>query len=176
MTDIFVTGCQNDKEMENLIRKRLSKNYTITYINHNCFNKNGSGYNLIVMDSDKPVINTSGSVLLMKEDGIVPENLPYDIMAIINADNETQLREVQKQSIRAITCGWSTTDTISFSSETEDKLTVSLNRGITALSGKAIEPLEIPLEKENFGKYSLMSFAALRLLLDDFDSELGRLM
>lgn len=176
MTDIFVTGNEKDTEIEKLIKNRLAKNYTVTYINHDCFSESGKGYNLIVMDSRNPSINAKGGVLLMKEDGNVPRELPSDITAIVNADNKTQLESVLKHGIRTITCGIGSTATISFSSETEEKLTVSLNRGITALSGKTIEPLEIPLEKEDFGKYSLMSFAALRLLLDDFDSELGKLM
>lgn len=176
MTDIFVTGNAKDAEMEKLIKNRLARNYTVTYINRDRFYEAGNGYNLIVMDSLRPSINARGGVLLMKEDGDVPCKLPADITAIVNADNKSQLESALKQGIRTITCGLSSTATISFSSETEEKLTVSLNRGITALSGKIIEPLEIPLEKENFGKYSLMSFAALRLLLDDFDSELGKLM
>lgn len=176
MTDIFVTGNSEDTEMEKLIKNRLARNYTVTYINHDSFTESGKGYNLIVMDSRSPLINARGGVLLMKEDGDVPKELPADITAIINADNKTQLESAMQQGIRTITCGLGTTATISFSSETEEKLTVSLNRGITALSGKNIEPLEIPIEKEQFGKYSLMSFAALRLLLDDFDSELGKLI
>ncbi len=176
MTDIFVTGSKKDTELENLIKNRLSQSYTITYISRSSFAKSGSGYNLTVFDSEKPEINVNGGILLMKEDGAVPEKLPPFITAIINADNETQVKAIQKMKIRSLTCGLGPTSTISFSSETEDSLTVSLNRGITALSGKTIEPLEIPLKKENYSKYSLMSFAALRLLLDDFDSELGKLM
>lgn len=176
MTDIFVTGDAKDREIEKLIKTRLAKNYTVTYINRDSFTESGKGYNLIVMDSRRPSINARGGVLLMKEYGNVPEKLPADITAIVNADNKAQLESALKHGIRTITCGWCATSAISFSSETEEKLTVSLNRGITALSGKAIEPLEIPIEKEEFSKYSLMGFAALRLLLDDFDSELGKLM
>lgn len=176
MTDIFVTGNAHDREIEELIKKRLSKSYTVTYICGKNFTETGNGYNLIVFDCDRPEIRSDNAVLLMKENGIVPKNLPADITAIINADSETQLKAVQKSGIKAVTCGMSNTSTISFSSETDDKLTVSLNRGITALSGRIIEPLEIPLEKGIFGRYPLLAFAALRLLLDDFDSELGKLM
>lgn len=176
MADIFVTGSRKDTELENLIKNRLSQSYTVTYIRRSSFTKSGSGYNLIVFDSEKPEINVKVGILLMKEDGNVPEKLPPFITAIVNADNENQLKAIQKMKIRSLTCGLGATSTISFSSETEETLTVSLNRGITALSGKNIEPLEIPLKKDNFSRYSLMSFAALRLLLDDFDSELGKLM
>ena len=176
MTDIFVVGNGSDNELEALIKRRLSKSYTITYICREEFTEIGSGYNLLVFDCEKTKINVSGGILLMKENGAVPQNLPHNITAIISADNEKQLRAIQESGIRTVTCGTNVTATISFSSETEKMLTVSLNRRITALSGKSIEPLEIPLERENHSRYALMSFAALRLLLDDFNSELGKLM
>lgn len=175
MTDIFITGDRRDKTMEALIKNRLSENYTITYISRSRFFKVGSGYNLIVFDSEKPEIKAHGSVLLMKESGVIPEKLPQDITAIINSDNENQLKAVQKSEIRVITCGTSPTSTVSFSSETDDTLVISLNRSITALSGKIIQPLEIPERKKGADRYSIMSYTALRLILDDFDSELGKL-
>lgn len=176
MTDIFVTGSKKDNELEKLIKTRLSENYTVTYISQNSFYKTGNGYNLIVFDSENPSINVNGSILLMKEFGTVPEKLPKDVTAIINADNEGQLKSVLEKGIKALTCGTSGTATVSFSSETEDTLVISLNRSITALSGKIIQPLEIPVEKREAERYSLMSYTALRIILDDFNSELGKLI
>lgn len=176
MTDIFITGDRNDSRIENLIKNRLSSNYTITYIKDNAFIKKGSGYDLIILDSENPSINTVGGILLMKENGKIPNFLPNDTTAIINSDNEEQVAAVQKSGIKAVTCGTSPTSTISFSSETDEQLLISLNRSITALSGKKIQPLEIPVEKKEAERYSLMSYTALRLVLDDFNSELGKLI
>lgn len=176
MTDIFVTGNADDKAHEQLIKSRLAKSYTITYINRNSFYKTGSGYNLIIFDSENPQIDTNGSVLLMKENGTIPSALPADITAIINADNEEQLKSVQSMGIKTITCGTCDTSTVSFSSETDETIVISLNRSITALSGKIIQPLEIPAEKGGAERYSLMSYMALRLILDDYNSDLGRLI
>ncbi len=176
MTDIFVTGNAEDKEHEQLIKKHLAESYTITYINQNSFRKIGSGYNLIVFESENPNINTNGSVLLMKKNGIIPSTVPMDITAIINADNEEQLKSVQSIGVKAITCGTCDTSTVSFSSETDETIVISLNRSITALSGKIIQPLEIPAEKGGADRYSLMSYMALRLILDDYNSDLGKLI
>lgn len=176
MTYIVVAGNKEDRQTELLIKSRLSKSYAVTYVGIGSITRAGGGYELIVMDSVNPRIGIKGGILLMKENGNIPDTLPTDITAIINGDNEKQIKAIQKLGVRTVTCGFNTTATISFSSETEEQLTVSLNRSITALSGKVIEPLEIPIEKENFSNYSLMSFEALRLLLDDFDSELGKLM
>lgn len=176
MTDIFVTGNKEDHELETLIKTRLKDNYTITYINDNRFIETGNGYNLIFYDSEKPDINVKNSILLMKEYGSIPMNLPNDITAIINSDDENQLMAIKEKKIKALTCGTSGKSTISFSSESEDTIVISLNRSITALSGKTIQPLEIPVEKREAGRYSLMSYTALRIILDDFNSELGKLI
>lgn len=176
MTDIFVTGSKSDTEIEMLIKNRLSRNYAVTYINKNKFSRTGKGYNLIVFDSEKPVICSERSILYMKEKGIVPENLPQDTTVIFNVENKEQIKAISCMGIRTIACGMCATATVSFSSETDETLTVSLNRSITALSGRIIEPLELPVIKEAYSNYAIMSFAALRFLLDDFDSELGKLM
>jgi len=176
MTNIFVTGPMNDNEIGYLIKSRLSKSYTISYIKEDSFYKIGNGYDLVVFESKSPVINTDSGIILLKENGIIPDNISSNITAIINADNEEQLKAVQRNHIRVITCGTCNTATVSFTSETEDSIMISLNRALTALSGKEIEPLEIPTEKGGASRYSLMSYIALRLLLDDYNSELGKLI
>ncbi len=176
MTDIFVTGNKSDREIENLIRTRLTESYSITYINDNEITETGCGYKLLVLDSERPHINVCSGILLMKENGEVPDNLPESITAIINMDNPLQIKAIQQSGVRAVTCGAGSMATVSFSSETEDTLVVSLNRSITALSGKIIQPLEVPVRKQEAEKYSLMSYMALRLILDDYDSELGQLI
>ena len=88
MADIFVTGNSSDREIEGLIKQRLNKSYTISYIKDNSFEKTGKGYNLIVLDSEKPIIKTTGAVLLLKENGVIPDFIPENTAAIINADNE----------------------------------------------------------------------------------------
>lgn len=176
MTDIFLTGSKDDKEIEQLIKTRLSESYSITYVCGEDITENGNGYNIAVFDFEKPHIGVNSGVLLMKENGEIPSYLPENIIAIINSDNPTQLRAIQDKKIHAVTCGTSNTATVSFSSETDEDIMISLNRSITAMSGKIIQPLEIPIRKRGAERYSLMSYTALRLILDDYNSELGRLI
>jgi len=176
MTTIFIVGSNNDCELEYLIKSRLSESYEISYIRGDSFLEAGAGYNLIVFENESPIINAASGIVLVKENGAVPKNLPKGIIAIINADDENQLKDVQEKHVPVITCGTPDTSTISCTSETEEMLMISLNRSLKALSGRTIEPLEIPVEKGSAGRYSLMSYTALRLLLDDFNSELGNLI
>lgn len=177
MTDIFIVGSSGNDKIGQLVRSRLSETYDITYFCDNRVERFGTGYNLLVFDCEAPVFSgISGGILLLKQGGRLPAALPESCTAIINADDKTHRRILRERSVPTVACGLSDTATISFTSETDDTLMVSLNRELTALSGKIIEPLEIPVEKRGADNYSLMSFTALRLLLDDFDSELGKLI
>lgn len=176
MTDIFLFGEPRDDRLGGMIRRRLSKTYRITYITESRFLRLGQGYDLLFYDGNpREVEGAAGAVLILKQNSILPERLPDDCTAIISADSETQRQAIRERNLQTIACGVSATATVSFSSETDETLVVTLNRAITALSGKEIQPLEIPVLKEGLDHDTLMRFTALRLLLDDFDSELGKL-
>lgn len=177
MTDIFIVGSRGNDRIGRLIKNRLSETYEVTYFCGNSVERFGTGYKLIVFDCDFPVFfGISGGIALFKNGKVSCTDLPENCTAIINADDPSHRKTLGSSDIPAVACGLSPTATISFTSETDDTLVVSLNRELTALSGKTIEPLEIPVKKGSADNYTLMSFTALRLLLDDFDSELGRLI
>lgn len=177
MTDIFLIGNKGNDKIGRLIRDRLSETYEITYICGNNAERFGAGYKLLVFDCEAPVFfGISCGIALFKSGVIGCADLPKNCTAIINADDPFHRKLLGSREIPTVACGLSSTATVSFTSETDDVLVVSLNRELTALSGKTIEPLEIPVKKCGVDNYTLMSFTALRLLLDDFDSELGNLI
>ena len=176
MTTIFIIGSRSDRALENLIRAGLSRTYTVTYIRGSEFSVQGSGYELVCFDSDAPVITgAANSIVVAKKDSPLPDALPPDCTAIFSAEDERQLAAVRKNGVFAVDCGFSPRSTVSFSGSSDSTLVISLNRSLTALSGRSIQPLELPVSRQA-DPYSLMSFTALRLLLDDFDSDLGYLM
>lgn len=177
MTDIIIIGAQEDNGIERLIKTTLSRTYRVSYLKNSSYSRCGTGYELICIDCGE--IELSGiesPIILTKKEASLTMPLPENSTAIISDENENLLSAVKDGGVCAITCGISPTSTISFTSETDEKLTVSLNRSISALSGRTVQPLEIPIEKSGYDSYTLMSFIALRLLLDDFDSELGKLI
>lgn len=177
MTSIFIIGSKSDRTLEHLIRNSLSRTYTVTYIRDREFSEQGSGYGLICFDCESPVISgTENAVVIAKKDAALPDKLPPDCTAIFCSESLPQLDAVRSSGVFAVDCGFSPRSTVSFSGSTEDKLMISLNRSVTALSGREIQPLEIPVDRHGADPYTLMSFTALRLLLDDFESELGELM
>ncbi|HBI52253.1 MAG TPA: hypothetical protein DDX72_05675 [Ruminococcaceae bacterium] len=177
MTEIIIIGDPHDRALEMLIRDILAKTYRIVYIRENMLNESGAGYELVCFDCRSPeLIGLSAPVIVAKRSAVIPARLPANSTVIVNADNSEQIEAVRKSGAFAVECGFSPTSTVSFTSESEDKLVISLNRSVTALSGRQIQPLEIPVSKHGADDYTLMSFTALRVLLDDFNSELGALI
>lgn len=177
MTEIIIIGSENDHALEKLIKNTLSMTYRIIYVKENDFYVSGHGYELICFDSSHPVLyGTRSAAVIAKRNASLPLSLPPDCTAIINADDISQTEAAESCGIAVVECGLSHTSTVSFSSENDDTAVITLNRSIKALSGKEIQPLEIPVKRNGADIYTLMSFTALRLLLDDYESDLGKLI
>lgn len=178
MTTIFVCGEERDKGFGILLKTILSETYRITYVKNSSVYQWGKGYELLALDMPEyEAIETESPVILLKK-GCVPDiSFPENATVIACSENEKQIKALKSCKGHVITCGFGKTDTFSYSSLSDDELVVSLNREVTAFSGKKIQPLEIPLEiPEGTDIYSVIAFTALRILLDDFNSEIGELI
>jgi hypothetical protein len=172
-------GDKSDSEIERHITEELSKSYQITFIKGQSIRKIGEGYELLVFDTPGvESLSLSECIIIMKSGGIPPEiRYPERSIIIANSENAEQISKLSEVNKGVISCGSRNRDTISYSSYTGDCITLSLNREILAFSGKKIEPLEIPFEfsREPDNIYNLLSFTALRLVLDNFNSDIGGL-
>ncbi|MCM1054619.1 MAG: hypothetical protein NC394_03765 [Bacteroides sp.] len=178
MTAIFICGEERDESFCLLLRDILSETYRITYVKNRSVYQWGRGYELLALDMpDCGEIRTENPVLLLKK-GCVPNmRIPDNATVIACSENEEQIKALKTCGGHVITCGFGKTDTFSYSSLSDDRMVVSLNREVTAFSGKKIQPLEIPLEiPAGADIYSVIAFTALRILLDDYNSEIGELI
>jgi hypothetical protein len=185
MTVVNVIGKSTDKCLEEMILSDLSKSYRVTYIKNKSLVQAGRGYDIVVAESPELkslyiseciVVMKSGTESLCGKPEKIP--LPEKSIVIANSENIGQLTDLKKAGRNVITCGSSEKDTLCYSSLTSDSIVISLNREITAFSGRKIQPLEISLKPEKMPKevYYPIAFTALRLILDDFNSELGELI
>ena len=74
------------------------------------------------------------------------------------------------RGVQLITCGISPKNTVSVTSRTDDKITLSLNRTIRTQKGGICEPLEQPVDLKNPAgstedEYDIMAAFAAKLLL-----------
>lgn len=72
-----------------------------------------------------------------------------------------------------ITCGTADDDTLSVSSVGEHKAALSLQRRLITLSGRKIEPCEIPIKSKNTSNLRVFEAVTALLLLSDVPPEKG---
>ena len=72
-----------------------------------------------------------------------------------------------------VTCGTADDDTLSVSSVGEHKAALSLQRRLITLSGRKIEPCEIPIKSKNISNLRVFEAATALLLLSDVPPEKG---
>lgn len=95
--------------------------------------------------------------------GARAENIRAALGVIVNGDEPSNNLP---RGVQLITCGVSPKNTVSITSRTPEKITLSLNRSIRTKSG-VIEPLELPVALEGtLSEYEMMSSFAAGLLLE----------
>ncbi len=178
MTTIFIAGDETDHSFGSLLENILSETYRITYVKNGSVCQWGKGYELLAADFPRyNKISVETPVFLLKKDCVPDFEFPSNSAVIACSENEKQLKALKDKGLHVITCGFGKTDSFSYSSLAEETVVVTLNRELTAFSGKKIQPLEVPATiPQGTDAYSVIAFTALRILLDDFNSEIGELI
>jgi hypothetical protein len=112
-------------------------------------------------------LHTNGGIALFKKS--VPRGarieIPPAFFAVIDSDNGEAADLLRGDGIQTVTCGLSQKDTLTFSSLENDRAVVSLQRRLTALDGREIEPVELPvLCAPASREYPLLAAVAVLLL------------
>ncbi len=178
MTAICILGEKNDNDFQRLFTETLADNYSITYIKDGELYQYGVGYEVAALDfSEYHCVSAEKPLFLLKKNCVPSFEFPENAAVIAFSENEKQLLALKEQPVHVITCGFGKTDSFSYSSLSDEQIVITLNREITAFSGRKIQPLEIPTEiKKGIDLYSLIAFTALRIMLDDYNSEIGDLI
>lgn len=173
MTTIYVY--ENSGSIKDLICSTLC-NFRINLVDNHISSATGNGYELLLLGDYVTDIHTENAIILLGGDYYTVKFRPrFDSVIICDASNGLQISALSKLSNNVITCGGDKS-IISYTSCTQENVVVSLNRCITALSGRVIEPLEIPIKLQGSANlYDVMAVTALRLLLDDCNSDIGEL-
>lgn len=114
----------------------------------------------------KKIYTGNGVALFRKDfDGREKIEIPPSFLAVIDSDNEKAADMLKRMGISTITCGFSQKDTVTFSSLENDSAVVSLQRGITALDGSEVLPVDIPVALDPVGnEYQILAATAVLLL------------
>jgi hypothetical protein len=180
MTTVLLVGQQQD--LDTLVKSEISKSYGITYTENTpqgtIIERSGTGYEILIVSTEKldSLRGFDECVVVMKMGGKLPVTVgfPEKTIFIASSDEIEQLETLRNLGKNVITCGVGKRDTVSYTSLTDNGIVVSLNREISAFSGKKISPLEFPEKRHgNFIVYDELAVIALRLVLDDYNSDIG---
>ena len=113
-------------------------------------------------------IKASKSTLLVLSEKQIPKiSVHGTIKGICESSNHNALNILKDNEIPAIVCGMAKTDTITFSSITNDKALISIQRRIKTNNGKILEPCEISIKLNHKYSNSAVICACSILLLND---------
>ena len=84
---------------------------------------------------------------------------------ILNSANSDDIETAKRSGGEVISCGLSLRDTVTFSSFTDDRCVISIQRPITRFDGRTVEPFELPLSvNEGDDRYAILSANLLLIL------------
>ena len=159
MTDIIVID--SEESLSLLIAETLSRSFSVRFYNMNSMYLSGEGnaVNLWRTDSLHGLV-TDDCVVVMGENTAA--------VIIANALNKEQMKTLSYLTCNVITCGNLIMDTVSYTSITDEEISVSFGRTVTTLGGDEIQPFEIPVKRNGSESlYEIMAVTALRLLTGD---------
>ena len=168
MTDIIIID--RHESLSLLAAEILSHSFEIRYCSGKSLYKTGKGQILNIWRTDR--LNGLASekcIIVLGETCVsVPRIIPDSAVIIANAMNKEQMSALTNATGNVITCGNLLMDTVSYTSVTDDTVTVSFGRTFSTLSGREIQPFEKPVYCYNDESvYSVLAVTALRVLLDD---------
>ncbi|MBD5129816.1 MAG: hypothetical protein HDT43_07820 [Ruminococcaceae bacterium] len=115
---------------------------------------------------ERPVIKAEGHISVNCEFAavIAGKGAELEVRSALGVIVDESFRTKIPRGIQLITCGISPKNTVSVTSRTAGRLTLSLNRGIRTVSG-ICEPLEQPVDvPENADEFDVMAAFAARVL------------
>lgn len=126
-------------------------------------------YDVAVYAADNSTVSPSVKYAATPDEDVSP-SAKYAVT--LSCDGKV-MRMLRDTGCTVVTCGTADDDTLSVSSVGEHKAAVSLQRRLVTLSGRKIEPCEIPIKSKNISSLRIFEAATALLLLADVPPEKG---
>ena len=168
MTDIIIID--RHEELSLLAVEALSGSFEIRFCAERSLYKTGTGQALNIWRTDRlNGLITENCIIVLGEKCIsLPPIIPGSAIFVANAMNKEQMSALASVTDNVITCGNLVMDTVSYTSITDEEISVSFGRTVTTLGGDEIQPFEIPVKRTGSESlYEIMAVTALRLLTGD---------
>ena len=168
MTDIIIID--SDEAMSLLIAETLSRSFSIRFYNKNSLYMTGWGekLNLWRTDALHGLVTERCVIVLGENVSVIPRLIPKSAVIIANALNKEQMKALSCVTCNVITCGNLLMDTVSYTSVTDEEISVLFSRTVNTISGSEIQPFEVPIHRnQDDSVYSVLAVTAMRAVLGD---------
>lgn len=177
MNQLILLGGNRDDPMADFLFKNLSRRFCVTCCTGERVLMRGSGRELLFLFyPELRAAEGKRGLYLACAGRPLPEGLflPEGAAVIVSSEEEGQLRELSRLGARAVTCGLSGKDTVTFSSREEGRAVISLMREVTGPAGIRVEPMDLPVNiPKGVGDYPILACGAALMLLGGV-SETGK--
>ena len=148
----------------------LAVSFHVRFCSGNSLYETGCGKSVYIWRTD--VLHSLGAedciIVLGENVNTVPSFLPHSALIIANALNKEQMEILSHRNNNVITCGNLVMDTVSYTSITDEEITVCLGRAVVLPDGTEIQPFEKPVRKSSDDRiYPVLAASALRIALGD---------
>lgn len=160
----------DDEDVAICAVEALATSFHVRFCSGNSLYETGCGKSIYIWRTD--VLHSLGAedciIVLGENVNAVPSFLPQSALIIANALNKQQMEILSHRNNNVITCGNLVMDTVSYTSITDEKITVSLGRAVVLPDGTEIQPFEKPVRKSTGDRiYPVLASSALRIVLGD---------
>lgn len=169
---LLFLGDQNDNRISSKLARILGDEVIASFGSSQLsFNNTGGRYILADAGTKINNVNCKRCVAVFKE-GFKDSGITLDgaITAVLPSGNHCAANVLARCAVPALTCGFSSKDTLTLSSLGNENAVISLGRRIKTLAGLSIEPIEIPVALSGeYDGYTLLACAAVLLLTGNLE-------
>ena len=147
---IVLAGQAQNARMREAIFQLLSKKFLVYHRKALSVMQNGAGTPdfLLLESSEIPEIFLPDSLLVLGK-AEVKIKMTQPVATVLNSSCEQAVEAARRLSLPAVTCGSRQTDTVTFSSQSEEEVLLSLQRTVYTIGGCCYDPIELPIYPPN---------------------------
>lgn len=174
MIEIVIAVGDNSKRFSRILYEHLSETYKVALYGNSLYKRKSTDMDIdiVIIESlpPKEFYSPCGVLVFTGTEGIYTSETILktegNIVAIVSSSDKQTQELLAQNKIKTITCGLSSRDTVTASSIEHDSAVISLQRNLTAFSGKTAEPIEIPVKLcTGYSINDMMIITAIKLLI-----------
>jgi hypothetical protein len=173
---ILLCGDPADTSVTDALLPALARCGGVRYFSASRVLRRGEGAGFLVFETEKiPEIEIGSGILLLKN-GIRPQEpvrIPPGFLCVLETKNAAAAALLKSSACAAVTCGTGQRDTLSVAGLESAGATLSLQRNLTTLAGKTLEPHDFNVRFTAERSPHQALFVSAALLISGADSAAG---